>query len=119
MIKKMMSTLCAMIFCLGLLPIAAYAVERGGGHTEGTVTEPAQLAVDATGTEPASGCICTELCTGDNINGKSASCSVTVTHGNMVHTPKKDATCQRKEIRNTGLAEPAGRFSAMQKARQR
>ena len=30
MIKKMISTLCAMIFCLGLLPIAAYAVERGG-----------------------------------------------------------------------------------------
>lgn len=26
-------------------------------------------------------------------SGKSASCSVTVTHGNMVHTPKKDATC--------------------------
>ena len=26
-------------------------------------------------------------------SGVSASCSVTVTHGNMVHTPKKDATC--------------------------
>lgn len=26
-------------------------------------------------------------------SGKSTSCSVTVTHGNMVHTPKKDATC--------------------------
>lgn len=26
-------------------------------------------------------------------SGESASCSVTVTHGNMVHTPKKDATC--------------------------
>ncbi len=26
-------------------------------------------------------------------SGKSASYSVTVTHGNMVHTPKKDATC--------------------------
>ena len=26
-------------------------------------------------------------------SGKSASCSVAVTHGNMVHTPKKDATC--------------------------
>lgn len=26
-------------------------------------------------------------------SGKSASCSVTVTHGDMVHTPKKDATC--------------------------
>lgn len=44
MIKKMISTLCAMIFCLGLLPIAAYAVE-GGGPTEGTVmSEPATLA---------------------------------------------------------------------------
>lgn len=31
-----------MIFCLGLLPIAAYAVE--GGPTEGTITGPATLA---------------------------------------------------------------------------
>lgn len=29
MIKKMISALCAMIFCLGLLPIAAYAFEGG------------------------------------------------------------------------------------------
>ncbi len=43
MIKKMISALCAMIFCLGLLPIAAYAVE-GGGHTEGTVTRVVPLA---------------------------------------------------------------------------
>lgn len=43
MIKKMISALCAMIFCLGLLPIAAYAVE--GGHTEGTVASaPTTLA---------------------------------------------------------------------------
>lgn len=74
MIKKMISTLCAMIFCLGLLPIAAYAVE-GGGPTEGTVmSEPVQLVVDGTDTEPASGCICTELCTGDNINGECPVC---------------------------------------------
>ena len=45
MIKKMISTLCAMIFCLGLLPIAAYAVE-GGGPTEDTVTGPATLAAE-------------------------------------------------------------------------
>ena len=44
MIKKMISTLCAMIFCLGLLPIAAYAVE--GGPTEDTVTGPATLAAE-------------------------------------------------------------------------
>ena len=44
MIKKIISTLCAMIFCLGLLPIAAYAVE-GRGHTEGTVASaPTTLA---------------------------------------------------------------------------
>ena len=43
MIKKMISALCAMIFCLGLLPIAAYAVE--GGHTEDTVASaPTTLA---------------------------------------------------------------------------
>ena len=75
MIKKMISTLCAMIFCLGLLPIAAYAVE-GGGYTEGTVmSEPAQQVVDGTGTEPASGCICTELCTGESVNGDCPVCS--------------------------------------------
>lgn len=50
MIKKMISTLCAMIFCLGLLPIAAYAVE-GGDHTEGTVTGPATLAAAPSGQE--------------------------------------------------------------------
>lgn len=50
MIKKMISTLCAMIFCLGLLPIAAYAVE-GGGHTEGTVTGPAPLRAAPSGQE--------------------------------------------------------------------
>lgn len=51
MIKKMISTLCAMIFCLGLLPIAAYAVE-GGGPTEGTVmSEPATLAAAPSGQE--------------------------------------------------------------------
>ena len=43
MIKKMISTLCAMIFCLGLLPIAAYAVK--GGPAEGTVASaPTTLA---------------------------------------------------------------------------
>ena len=42
MIKKMISALCAMIFCLGLLPIAAYAVE--GGHAEDTVTRVTPLA---------------------------------------------------------------------------
>lgn len=50
MIKKIISTLCAMIFCLGLLPIAAYAVE-GGGHTEDTVTGPATLAAAPSGQE--------------------------------------------------------------------
>ena len=48
MIKKMISTLCAMIFCLGLLPIAAYAVE--GGPAEGTVmSEPMLLAAAPSG----------------------------------------------------------------------
>ena len=44
MIKKMISALCAMIFCLGLLPIAAYAVEKGGGPTEGTIARVTPLA---------------------------------------------------------------------------
>lgn len=64
-----------MVFCLGLLPIAAYAVE-GGGHTEDTVmSEPAQQVVDGTGAEPASGCICTELCSEGNTNGDCPRCS--------------------------------------------
>lgn len=42
MIKKMISALCAMIFCLGLLLIAAYAVE--GGPTEGTIARVTPLA---------------------------------------------------------------------------
>lgn len=49
---------------------------EGGGHAEGTVTEPAQLAVDATGTEPASGCICTGLCSEDNVNKDCPICGV-------------------------------------------
>lgn len=85
MIKKMISTLCAMIFCLGLLPIAAYAVE--GGPTEGTVTGPATLAdgdtvyvggVALTGsaespvyaTTDDSGNVITEGATADNYNIK-------------------------------------------------
>lgn len=43
LIKKMISALCAMIFCLDLLPIAAYAVE-GGGPTEGTIARVTPLA---------------------------------------------------------------------------
>lgn len=38
------------------------------------MSEPVQLVVDGTDTEPASGCICTELCTGDNINGECPLC---------------------------------------------
>lgn len=86
MIKKMISTLCAMIFCLGLLPIAAYAVE-GGGPTEGTVTKVTPLAdgdtvyvggVALTGsaespvyaTTDDSGNVITEGATADNYNIK-------------------------------------------------
>ena len=51
-------------------------LSRGGGYTEGTVmSEPAQQVVDGTGTEPASGCICTELCTGESVNGDCPVCS--------------------------------------------
>ena len=51
-------------------------LSRGGGYTEGTVmSEPAQQVVDGTGTEPASGCICTELCTGESVNGECPVCS--------------------------------------------
>lgn len=47
-----------------------------GGHTEDTVmSEPAQLAVDGTGAEPASGCICTELCSEGDTNADCPVCS--------------------------------------------
>lgn len=50
--------------------------------------------VDASGKVTAiSAGSATITATAADSSGKSASCSVTVTHGNMVHTPKKDATC--------------------------
>ena len=52
-------------------------------------------------------------------SGVSASCSVTVTHGNMVHTPKKDAACTadgNEEYWTCGTAE---RFSVTRKVRRR
>ena len=50
--------------------------------------------VDANGKVTAiSAGIATITATAADGSGQSASCSVTVTHGNMVHTPKKDATC--------------------------
>ena len=50
--------------------------------------------VDASGkvTAISAGSVTITVAAADG-SGVSASCSVTVTHGNMVHTPKKDATC--------------------------
>ena len=40
----------------------------------------------------------------------SASCSVTVTHGNMVHTPKKDATCTADGNEEYWTYETCGKY---------
>lgn len=40
----------------------------------------------------------------------SASCSVTVTHGNMVHTPKKDATCTADGNEEYWTCETCGKY---------
>ena len=40
----------------------------------------------------------------------SASCSVTVTHGNMVHTPKKDATCTADGNEEHWTCETCGKY---------
>lgn len=43
-------------------------------------------------------------------SGVSASCSVTVTHGNMVHTPKKDATCTKDGNEEYWICGTCGKF---------
>lgn len=45
-------------------------------------------------------------------SGVSASCSVTVTHGNMVHTPKKDATCTEDGNEEYWICGTCGKFFA-------
>ena len=42
-------------------------------------------------------------------SGKSASCSVTVTHGNMAHTPKKDASCTSDGNKEYWTCETCGK----------
>ena len=59
---------------------------------ESSDTSIATVSEDGTVTAISAG-IATITATAQDGSGVSASCSVTVTHGNMVHTPKKDATC--------------------------
>ena len=55
-------------------------------------TSIATVSEDGTVTAISAGTV-TITATAKDGSGVSASCSVTVTHGNMAHTPKKDATC--------------------------
>lgn len=59
---------------------------------ESSDTDIATVSEDGTVTAVSAG-RATITATAADGNGASASCEVTVTHGNMVQTPKKDATC--------------------------
>ena len=59
---------------------------------ESSDTSIATVSEDGTVTAISAGTV-TITATAKDGSGVSASCSVTVTHGNMAHTPKKDATC--------------------------
>ena len=59
---------------------------------ESSDTTVAAVSEDGTVTAISAG-TATITATAADGSGVSASCSVTVTHGKMVHTPKKDATC--------------------------
>ena len=59
---------------------------------ESSDTSIATVSEDGTVTAISAG-TATITATAKDGSGVSASCSVTVTHGNMAHTPKKDATC--------------------------
>ena len=59
---------------------------------ESSDTSIATVSEDGTVTAISAGAV-TITATAKDGSGVSASCSVTVTHGNMAHTPKKDATC--------------------------
>ena len=47
---------------------------------------------------------------GSNNTSTSISCSVTVTHGNMVHTPKKAATCTADGNKEYWMCETCGKY---------
>ena len=59
---------------------------------ESSDTSIATVSADGTVTAISAG-NATITATAADGSGVSASCELTVTHGNMVHTPKKDATC--------------------------
>ena len=59
---------------------------------ESSDTDIATVSEDGTVTAVSAG-RATITATAADASGASASCEVTVTHGNMVQTPKKDATC--------------------------
>lgn len=59
---------------------------------ESSDTDIATVSEDGTVTAISAG-RATITATAADASGASASCEVTVTHGNMVQTPKKDATC--------------------------
>ena len=67
--------------------------------------------VDASGKVTAiSAGSATITATGADGSEVSASCSVTVTHGNMVHTPKKDATCTADGNEEHWTCETCGKY---------
>ena len=76
---------------------------------ESSDTSIATVSADGTVTAISAG-NATITATAADGSGVSASCELTVTHGNMVHTPKKDATCTEYGNEEYWICENCGKY---------
>ena len=76
---------------------------------ESSDTSIATVSEDGTVTAISAG-NATITATAQDGSGVSASCELTVTHGNMVHTPKKDATCTEYGNEEYWICENCGKY---------
>ena len=76
---------------------------------ESSDTSIATVSEDGTVTAISAG-NATITATAADGSGVSASCELTVTHGNMVHTPKKDATCTEYGNEEYWICENCGKY---------
>ena len=76
---------------------------------ESSDTSIATVSEDGTVTAISAG-NATITATAQDGSGVSASCSVTVTHGKMVHIPKKDATCTEYGNEEYWICENCGKY---------
>ena len=76
---------------------------------ESSDTSIATVSADGTVTAISAG-NATITATAADGSGVIASCELTVTHGNMVHTPKKDATCTEYGNEEYWICENCGKY---------